>query len=41
MRHASIFGFEAALDHDTIPSKATLADETMYPEVFSKTKLCL
>ena len=28
MRHASIFGFDAALDHETTPSKMTLADET-------------
>jgi hypothetical protein len=28
IRQASIFGFEAALDKETTPSKSTLTDET-------------
>jgi len=39
IRQASIFGCEAALDHETIPSKATLPDDTRYPSVFNKRPL--
>jgi hypothetical protein len=36
IKHASIFGFDAALAHETIPSNATLTDDTRYPSVFNK-----